>query len=46
MNCLVTFRFCSLDDEPEETHEMNQSILYNHGYLTLIYSCIFGGIPT
>ena len=24
-------RFCSLENEPEETHPMNQSILYNHG---------------
>jgi len=24
------FRFCSLEDEPEERHAMNQSILYNH----------------
>ena len=25
--------FCQLENEPEETHPMNQSILYNHGKL-------------
>ena len=27
----MCFRFCSLADDPEERHAMNQSILYNHG---------------
>ena len=32
---VVLFSFCSLPDEPEERHPMNQSILYNHGQYPL-----------
>lgn len=28
---LDNFRMCHLENEPEEAHAMNQSILYNHG---------------
>ncbi len=32
-------RFCSLENEPEERHPMNQSILFNHGkFLSLSLS--------
>ena len=39
-NCIIVSqtRFCSLENEPEERHPMNQSILFNHGKVHNIYT--------
>ncbi|KAI0213921.1 Inositol 1,4,5-trisphosphate receptor type 3, partial [Lamellibrachia satsuma] len=33
-------RYCSLEDEPGERHAMNQSILYNHRILSIVFDIL------